>query len=111
MKTLFDEVSEVIEKAPNFGHYFNTTGLKNPELNECKEKAKSQDELVLAFFQRHEGVNFNWEEVYRYMKLPGVPDSSIKRAISDLKEAGNIVWSGNWRKSRYGRRCRCWKLK
>ncbi len=109
--TLFDEVSEVIEKAPNFGRYFNTTGLKNPELAEVQQKTKSQTEAVLAFFQRHEGVTFSAWETWKYMKLKNVPITSIRRAISDLERAGKLVETGNLRIGNYGRKCKCWRLK
>ena len=108
-KSLFDEVSEVIEKAPHFG-YFNTTNLHNPELKECKLKAKSQTEAVLKFFQRHEGTNFNAWETWKYMKLRNVPITSIRRAITCLIDAGKLVETGNLRIGNYGRKCRCYRL-
>lgn len=109
-QTLFQQIPDVVAKAPNFG-YFNTTGLQNPELNECREKAQSQTEAVLRFFQRHEGANFSAWEVWKYMKLKNVPITSIRRALTDLEKAGKIVETGNLRIGQYGRRCKVWKLK
>jgi hypothetical protein len=57
MKNIFDQMDEVISKFPNYG-YYNTTNLHSPELKECQDKAKSQTEEVLRFFQKHEGVTF-----------------------------------------------------
>lgn len=109
-KSLFDEVSEVIAKAPNFG-YYNTTNLHNPELKECQEKAKTQDEIVLAFFQKYEGSNWSPDEVHRYLKLPRVPLTSIRRAISNLEHSGRLVKTGNQRIGSFGRKTNCWKIK
>ena len=110
MENLFDQIPDLVHKHPDFG-YFNSTNLHNPELAECKQKAQSQTESVLKFFQRYSDHNFNWEEVYRYMKLKGVPEWSVKRAISDLQseKIGLIKFSGNYRRSSYGRKCRCYK--
>ena len=109
-QTLFDQIPEVVRNAPNFG-YFNTTNLHNPELQECKRKAQSQDALVLKFFERHAEMNFNCWEVWKYMKLRNVPITSIRRAITCLVDAKKLIETGNLRVGVYGRKCRCWKLK
>ena len=109
-KTLFEIIPEVVNKAPNFG-YYNTTALRGPELAEVQQKTKSQTEAVLAFFQRHEGVTFSAWETWKYMKLKNVPITSIRRAITDLVDAGNLVETGNLRIGNYGRKCKVWRLK
>ena len=109
MTNLFEQIPDLVAKAPRFG-YFNTTRLTNPELAECKEKAQSQTEVVLRFFQRHEGTNFSPEEVHRYLKLPRVPLTSIRRAITNLEHLGKLVKTGNQRIGSYGRKTNCWRL-
>jgi len=109
-QSLFDQIPDVVDKAPRFG-YFNTTRLTNPELQECKEKAQSQTEAVLHFFQKHPGYNWSAWEVWKYMKLRNVPITSIRRAITDLVDNKKLVETGNLRIGVYGRRCKCFKLK
>jgi len=110
MENLFDQIPDVVAKAPRFG-YFNTTRLKNPELQECKEKAQSQTEAVLKFFQKYGEYNWNCWEVFKYLKLKNVPITSIRRSITVLTQAGKLVETGNMRVGSYGRKCKCYKLK
>jgi len=93
----------------NLGKFHNSVGYQEPELSAFKMKALTQDKAVLAFFRKHDGINFNASEVWRYMKLPNVPITSIRRSITNLTKADCLVESGNMRMGNYGRKTKCWR--
>lgn len=80
--------------------YFNTTDLKGSDLDKEETKAKSQDQIVLNYFSVYvKGAKFTSEQVWRHLLRFGlidkkVPKDSIKRACSNLKAKGKLVFDG-----------------
>ena len=78
--------------------FHNTTDLKGKELKEVTFRAGTQNQRVLDFFtterltERFIHLTVNHAHslyCYRYSR---VPESSIVRAMSDLKRLGFIEW-------------------
>lgn len=109
--TLFDQIDMICTKHPCFGRYHNSVNISGEELKKRERRTESQNDKILKFFQRHDSMNFAAWEVYKYMKLPNVPITSIRRAITDLEKAGCLVKTENKRIGIYGDKCICWKLK
>ena len=89
--------------------YFNTTQLKNGDLDRARRKAKTQEERVLAFFNLHPAHLYTPFEVQEKV-LPGVPITSVRRAITNLEKAGHLRKTKRMWMGKYGARNHCWQL-
>jgi len=115
--TLFDQL-EVMRPINKF---HNTTGFKGAELKRRELKAGTQNEGILKFFQRNPGLLYTPEDVWKVMRLPNTPLTSIRRGISDLSnnkmyqkmfgEDAPLEKTQYKRLGSYGEYCFTWKLK
>ena len=96
--------------------YYNTTNEISLNLKNNIRKAKKQNEIVLAMFQK----NFNYEYTPETMEFDlkdqkliheKTPLTSIRRAFTDLKNEGYIVKTKNKHIGNFGRFSYRWKLK
>jgi len=93
--------------------YYNTTNLRGRELSEAEKKTVTQDELVLAFFQRHPGGTFTgWDVLKNVFGGTPVPFTSVCRALDTLHKNGKILKTGETvRSGPYNKKCHQWRLK
>ena len=94
-------------KQLNFFH--NTIGLLPSEHREKEKKAIHQGEKILAFFKEHPHMDFTPAEVWLKFGQQ-CPLTSIRRAISDLTKAGDLVKTENKRKGLFNEVNYTWKL-
>ena len=64
--------------------YYNTPGTSGQELAKRERKAKSQEELILDWFERLPGMCYAPSEVQKRLGLMAVPITSIRRAMTNL---------------------------
>lgn len=71
--------------------------------------AKTQEQLVLEYFQRNAGLAFTPETI-QLAVLPNAPITSVRRAITNLTNADELEKVGH-DEGRYGRPVGTWRLK
>ena len=89
--------------------YHNTTHLKGEELRHEQTRASNQDEVVLKFFRNSPYQSFTPYQVYFGLGQQ-FDRNSVRRAITDLTDAGHLVKTEERRRSPAGRMNYCWKL-
>ena len=89
--------------------FHNTIGLLPSEHRAAEKKAVNQNEKILEFFKEHRYVDFTPSEVWLKFGQQ-YPLTSIRRAITDLTKAGELVKTDNKRKGMYNEINHCWKL-
>jgi len=94
-------------KQLNFFH--NTIGLLPSEHREKDKKAINQSEKILALFKENPHCDFTPSEVYLKFGQQ-YPLTSIRRAISTLCKAGDLVKTDRKRIGIYGEDNYTWKL-
>lgn len=99
--------------------FYNTNNEKGDTLKESQEKAKSQDEMVLDYFKKHEMLGATPERVLRHFKIMedlndskwhNTPITSIRRSFSNLKKQGLIYKTGQTIEGDFGKQINIWKL-
>lgn len=73
--------------------YHNTNELRGIALSRAMQKAKSQEEIVLLFFKAYPHRSYAPHEILKFLEveLYNAPITSIRRAMSNLKNDGNLV--------------------
>ncbi len=89
--------------------YFNTTHVEGEQLDLYKEQAVSQEDEILHFFRRRPDELYSRESLHKVV-LVGAPTSSLCRALSNLKDSGDLVKTGQQVRGQYGRPVYCWRL-
>lgn len=96
--------------------YHNTVPVEGKELEARKKRAATQDGKVLAFFDAREGEEFSPCQVWREIGVFNGPRhrhtllTSIRRSITNLTKAAQLVMTGNTRIGEYNHRVNLWKL-
>ena len=90
--------------------YHNTLNETGNQLLYSKARARSQQERILAFFCCYPGQYFTPFDIQRRV-LPGAPITSIRRAITNLQQAGQLDKTGIMVMGDHGKNNHCWKLK
>ncbi len=90
--------------------YFNTTGAQGATLATYKIKAKSQQQLILEYFESMPGMRKSPSQVQRGLNLTGAPLTSIRRALTNLTTDGKLVKTSRLVKGEYGRLEHTWTL-
>jgi len=98
--------------------FYNTTQLKNGDLDRAKKKASSQQERILAFFMSNPGRLFTPDEVWTHVfpvrdfgdDSRNTPITSIRRAITNLTKAGYLEKTHQMKSGYYDKLVYCWKL-
>lgn len=100
--------------------YYNTNNEIGTELKKSREKAKSQDELVLMFFRNHDQLGVTPERVLRHFQIleplssdrwAKTPITSIRRSFSNLKKKGLIYKTGQTIEGDFGKQVAIWRAK
>ena len=89
--------------------YHNTTQLRGAELDKEQIRASNQDEIVLKFFKSSPYQSFTPYQVYFGLGQQ-FDRNSVRRAITDLTDAGHLVKTDERRRSPAGKMNYCWKL-
>ena len=91
--------------------YYNTTNESGEQLGIFHEKAKTQDILILEFFQDQPAVEYGASQVLRAVFSDRVPLTSVRRSISNLVAENKLEYSGRMRKGNYNRNEKLIRLK
>jgi hypothetical protein len=100
--------------------YYNTNNEIGTELKKSKEKAKSQDEMVLEFVRSLDQLGVTPERTLRHFKIMeplsesrwhNTPITSIRRSFSNLKKKGLIYKTGETIEGDFGKQIALWKAK
>lgn len=92
--------------------FHNTTGETGETLKTSEEKAKTQDEAVLEFFQKNPDYYLSPDDVHKALCVPlnNPPLTSIRRAISNLTKAGKLIKTNHTSIGRYKKQVLTWRL-
>jgi hypothetical protein len=106
----FDNFIKALAK--DYMNYHNTVHLSGEKLKERQIKTGSQNEAILKFFQKYPLNSFTPSEVWKNMRLPSTPLTSIRRGISDLTwKFGKLTRTEERRLGDYGAEEYTWKIK
>jgi hypothetical protein len=98
-----------MDAASGYRSYHQTqSALTASQAAEYRQQAKSQEELILSFFQSRPGVAMSPEYI-RDSILPQAPLTSVRRAITNLTKAGELVHTDEVVAGYYGRPVGTWK--
>ena len=92
------------------GSYFNTTESLGPELREYQEKAKSQEKRILAFLKLDSNRPITPSAAMQWIFKDSVPITSVRRALTNLTNSGELVKTNVQVKGPYGRPEFIWEL-
>lgn len=87
--------------------YFKTTSLTSDELQERIKTADTQENIIQDFFNKHPQEKFTASDLEHILKSeerigPGTPITSIRRALTNLKNDGRINKLDEFKKGPYG---------
>lgn len=71
--------------------YFNTTNLTGQDLMYSLNMAKNQNDKILMFFRKHRALSFSPSEVHREIFTESVPITSVRRSITNLTKANDLI--------------------
>lgn len=92
--------------------FHNTTNLDGTVLGLSEEKAKRQERRVLKIFQDNQcfmSPQYVWH--FSGMDVENIPLTSVRRAITNLTESGQLVKTKKKVIGKYGAKTHCWILK
>lgn len=89
--------------------YYNTTHLSGDALKHAVAAAARQDQAILLLFENC-GRPFSPSQVYRLMQKAGHnwPITSVRRAITNLEQAGRLTKTGDLIIGLFGRPENTW---
>lgn len=90
--------------------YHNTTETLGTELKLYQDKAKSQEVRILAFLLEDPVRPITPSVAVRWIFKDSVPITSVRRALTNLTNAGELVKTNAQVKGPYGRPEFIWKL-
>ena len=90
--------------------YYNTTNQIGSTLADYRSKTETQDQLILELFQRNPLSQFTPFEVQLLLGREGVPITSVRRALTDLTNAGKLEKVEGMKMGRYNRPNHQWAL-
>lgn len=90
-------------------HYHQTTQLIPSQRIKYEHQASRQDDLVLAYFARMAPAKLSPEQVHQALSL-GCPLTSIRRAITNLTKAEQLVKCEEYTDGQYGRAVHLWQF-
>ena len=80
--------------------YYNTTNLEGNELSDRKNKALTQEEMVIQWFRQGRAAtpSMVWKHVFNQ----SIPIGSVRRAVTNLKNDGALKRTDLKRTGIYG---------
>lgn len=93
--------------------YYVTTAISQPEIDLFTVQAEKQNDRIAAFFRANPRMDFGPSDVWSAIfDTTRVPLQSVRRAITDLTDAGILVRVENVLKTGiYGKPEHLWRLK
>lgn len=91
-------------------HFYNTINLQGSDLAQSEKKAKSQNEMILNFFEKHPNQEFSPPEIQEALSLYKTPLTSIRRSITTLTDSEKLIKTKNQVKGIYDKPNYRWKL-
>jgi hypothetical protein len=91
--------------------FYNTTKLKGNELKAAEETAKTQEEIILEFFESNRNLEASPETVQILNFSSHVPLTSIRRGVTNLTNDGKLLKTEKTEVGRYGAKTHLWTLK
>jgi hypothetical protein len=89
--------------------YFNTNAENGGALSVSKERAIRQQNRILSFFMSFPGQNFTPEEIHKALYGDNTPLTSVRRAITNLTQAGKLVKTDDMKVSSFGKKTHSWR--
>jgi hypothetical protein len=89
--------------------YHNTVDVPRVESEARARRAKTQEADCLFWLRSHPDRSFSAEEVWQAVR-PHAPLQSIRRALTNLKTAGKVEWTGETVKGMWAHRINCWRV-
>lgn len=89
--------------------WHNTTAEGEPEINVLNQRAQSQEEKILDFFNQYPGKAFTPYQIQDFV-LPDAMITSVRRAISNLTREGKLIKTGDKIKEKQGISNYTWRL-
>ena len=91
--------------------YHNTLAHEQPLLGEYQQKAMTQDEKILDFFESwgFDGMEFSPSEIHDTV-LSNAPLTSVRRSMNTLTKQGKLIKTEETRVGPYGRPETVWRL-
>jgi len=89
--------------------YHNTNNESGSTLRTSQKKAAKQQDVILDLFYWHPEMCLTPFEVQTLTELKS-PITSIRRAITNLAEAGKLIRTDKMRLGIYGKQNHTWKL-
>ena len=92
--------------------YYNTNKEAGKTLRKSKKKAFNQGKMILAIFQQNPKSKFTPEVILQKLQAVHLnyPITSIRRAMSDLKEEGYLIKTDDKAKGDWGKNVHLWKI-
>lgn len=90
--------------------YYNTTNLEGEDLAEAKSQARTQQDRILTFFEEHPGALFTPFEVREGAEMHQTPITSVRRAMTNLTDDGELVKTELTRLGKFGANNYTWRL-
>ncbi len=94
--------------------YHNTTDSVQPDLGKYEKKARSQEDQILVWFKIDEALVGAGRgvppSVIKAILFPDAPLTSVRRAMTNLTNRGELVKSDRQRKGPFGRPEYEWRL-
>lgn len=96
--------------------YFNTTHVVGKPLGEYEKKAANQEEKILRYFLTRPRMlatpSMIWEELFKQSASmrATVPITSVRRALTNLTNEGDLIKTGHQKKGAFGRPEYFWKI-
>jgi hypothetical protein len=91
--------------------YYNTTNLKGNELKAAEQTTRTQEEIILEFFESNRHLEASPETVQILCFPNNVPLTSIRRGITNLTIDGKLSKTEKTEVGRYGAKTHLWTLK
>ena len=92
--------------------FFNTCHVRGQRLAEYEFQTGKQEAVILDFFNRNPGAKVTPEDVMRYHpRFQRTPITSIRRAFSNLNNAGYIEKLDEQVDGMYGKPIYLWRLR
>jgi hypothetical protein len=91
--------------------YYNTNRESGELLRLSREYALSQQELILYYFRRHgTGERYSPDQIREMVFDNSIPLTSVRRAMTNLTDAGYLEKTLIMRQGSYGKQVHTWTL-
>jgi len=92
--------------------YYNTNDETGETLQSSRSNTTNQENMILAIFETYpnEGLTPFDIEDFAHDQEVNWPITSIRRAITDLTNAGKLTKTNDKKLGRYGKNVHTWKL-